>query len=130
LLAYAAQRASANPGYFGWVLRRYAELEHLTEEALAQRLGLPGVDLPHLALCLRPRAAHFAADVGQISAKFNLDPAALAAVVRLVEAVEALASGNAAGASADSGLLMAARARKPPRSPADGESGDHDQPGS
>ena len=87
LMAYAAQRACANPEYLGWVLTRYAGLEHITEEALAQRLGLQGRDLPHLALCLRPRAEHFADDVRQIGAKFNIDPATLAAVVRLVESV-------------------------------------------
>jgi hypothetical protein len=127
-MAHVAQRASARPEYLGWILTRYATQERLTEEALAQRLGLEGRDLPRLALCLRPRAAHFAIDVRQISAKFNIDPVTLAAIVRLVESTEALAAGDAGGALADAGLLMAARARKPPRPPGDGESGDHDQP--
>ncbi|HXH13160.1 MAG TPA: hypothetical protein VNP04_25725 [Alphaproteobacteria bacterium] len=130
LLAHAAQRARDYPEYLGWVLTRYVEQERISAEILAQRLGIGSHDLPRLELCLRPRAEHFADDIGQISAKFNLDPTALATIVRLVESVEALATGNADRAVTDSGWLMAARARKPPRPPADGEGGDHDRSGS
>jgi hypothetical protein len=126
-MAYAAQRASANPEYLGWILTRYAELEYITEETLAQRLGLEGRDLSHLALCLRPRAEHFADDVRQISTKFNIDSATLASVVRLVESVEALTPRDAGQAAANTGLLLAARARKKPPTGRDGESPDHDR---
>jgi hypothetical protein len=130
LLAYAAHRAKANPDYLGWVLARYVEQEHITEGDLAQHLGIASHDLPRLALCLRPRADHFAADVRQISAKFNIAPATLATVVGLVESVVALAAKDAGEGSADSGLLMAARPRKQPHPHQDGEGRDHDHPGS
>src|SRR5262245_54751714 len=92
LLAYAAHRAKVRPEYLAWALARYVELEHISEEELTHRLGISLCDLPHLALCLRPRADHFAADVRQISARFNLDLSALASVMRLVDSLEALAA--------------------------------------
>ena len=129
LLAYAAERAKARPGFLAWVLARYIEVEQVSEGELQQRLGVTARDLPHLALCLRPRPEHFAADVRQISMRFHINPAALAKVVRLVESVEALAAENAGGRPTDAGLLMAARARQQP--PADVPEGhDHDHPGS
>jgi hypothetical protein len=130
LLAYTAQRAKARPEYLAWVLARYVELEHISEGELAQRLGIAAHDSPHLALCLRPRTEHFADDVRQISAKFNMNPTLLATVVRLVESVEALATGDAREKSADAGLLMAARARKHSPTGEDHERHDHDHPGS
>ncbi len=128
LLAHAADRAKARPAYMGWVLARYIEHERTSEGELAQRLGIAGHDFPHLALCLRPRADHFAADIRQISSRFNIDPAGLAGVVRFVQSVETLAHQDAGGASAELGLLMAARARKQRRPAKDGESHDDDHP--
>jgi hypothetical protein len=128
LLAYTAQRAKARPEYMAWVLARFIELERVSEEELAQRLGITAQDLPHLALCLRPRDDRFVDGVRQISARFNLNPAALATVVRLVESAEALATRNTGQAPADAGLLMAARARKRQPTDADDERCDHDHP--
>jgi hypothetical protein len=125
LLAYTAQRAKARPEYLAWVLARYVEREHLSEAELAQRLGIATRNLPHLALCLRPRADQFAADVRQISAKFNIDAAVLAEIVRLVESFETFAATNSARLSVESGLLMAARARKQPGQDRDGENHGH-----
>jgi hypothetical protein len=130
LLTYTAQRAKARPEYLAWVLAQYVEREHLSEEELAHHLGIAAHDLPHLALCLRPRADHFAADVRQISAKFNIDPSILATVVRWVESLEALAAGNVQEESARAGLLMAARTRKLPPAGQDNESQGHGHPGS
>jgi hypothetical protein len=130
LLAYTAQRAKTRPEYLAWVLARYVELEHISEGELAQHLGIAAHDLPHLALCLRPRIDHFADDVRQISTKFSINPAVLATVVHLVDSVELLAVRNAGEASADAGLLMAARARKHAPTHDDNERRDHDHPGS
>ena len=126
LLDYAAQRAKARPDYLGWVLTRYIEREHVSEAELATRLGITPHDLPRLALCLRPRAEHFADDIRQISTKFHLDATALAGIVRLVESIETLAATHSTMLSAEAGLLMAARARKQPRQSQDNESHDHD----
>ena len=128
LLDYAAQRAGARPDYLGWVLARYIERERISEAELATRLGSSPDDLPRLALCLRPRAEHFADDIRQISAKFRIDATALAGIVRLVESLETLAATNPTMLSAEAGLLMAARARKQPRQAQDAESHDHDLP--
>jgi hypothetical protein len=128
LLEYAAHRAECRPEYLGWILRRYIEREHITDAELATRLGSIPHDLPRLALCLRPRAEHFADDIRQISAKFHIDAIALAGIVRLVESLETLAATNPAMLSTEAGLLMAARARKQPRQGQDNESHDHDPP--
>jgi len=128
LLDYAARRAKARPNYLGWVLARYIERERLSETELATRLGSTPHDLPRLALCLRPRAEHFADDIRQISTKFQIDATELAGIVRLVESLETLATTNPDRLAADAGLLMAARARKQPRQVQDTESHDHDPP--
>src|ERR671925_14384 len=128
LLDYAAERAKAHPEYLGWVLARYTEREHIADSELATRLGSTAHDLPRLALCLRPRAEHFADDIRQISTKFHIDATALAGIVRLVESLETLAATNSTMLSADAGLLMAARVRKQPRQVQDDESHDDDPP--
>jgi hypothetical protein len=108
------------------VLARYVEREHLSEAELAQRLGIAAHNLPHLALCLRPRADHFIDDVRQVSTKFHIDATALAGIVRLVESIETLAASSPGTLAADAGLLMAARARKQPRQSPDNENHIHD----
>jgi len=128
LLDHAAQRAKVRPDYLGWVLARYIERERISEAELATRLGSTRKDLPRLALCLRPRAEHFADDIRQISTKFRIDATTLAGIVRLVESLETLAATNSAALSAEAGLLMAARARKQPRQVRDDETHDHDPP--
>ena len=129
LMAYVVQRAKARPEYLARVLARYVELERISEEGLAQHLGVTPGDLPHLALCLRPRMDHFADDVKQISSKFNINPAVLATLVRLVDSVEALASRDVGKAPTDVGLLMAARMRNRQPTGDDHERRDHDHPG-
>lgn len=115
VLAYAANRAKVHPDYLGWVLARYRELEKISEHNLVDILGTTSRDLPRLGLCLRPREDHFAEDIEQISAKFNVDAAALAKIVRLVESVEVMAATDTRAVSTESGLLMAARTRKKKR---------------
>jgi len=125
MLAYAANRAKAHPHYLGWVLARYSKLENMPESDLAKTLGTTSHDLVRLSLCLRPRADSFAEDIEHISAKFNLTAGRLAQVVRFVESMEAMASPDTSPVLAESGLLMAARARKQSRQHQDKE-GPHD----
>jgi len=110
LLARAAERASARPEYLGWVLARYMELEALDWPTLA---GMLGTSEPssRLALCLRPRPEHFAEDVRAIAARLRLDVAALAHIVRFVDARQAMA-GREPGATPERGALLAARRRR------------------
>jgi hypothetical protein len=125
MLAYAANRAQAHPHYLGWVLAQYSKLENIAEPDLAKILGTTSHDLARLSLCLRPRADHFTEDVEHISATFNLDTGRLAQIVRFVESMEAMALPDTSPISAESGLLMAARARKQSRQRQDKE-GPHD----
>jgi hypothetical protein len=128
LLAYTVQRAKARPEYMAWVLARYIEQEQISENELAQRIGIMARNLPHLALCLRPRADHFIEDVGQISAKFNINPTILATVVRLAESFDTLAASDVGQHATDAGLLMAARVCQHPPTPPDHECHKHDHP--
>ena len=125
MLAYAANRAKAHPHYLGWVLAQYSKLENIAEPDLAKILRTTSHDLARLSLCLRPRADCFAEDVEHISATFNLDAGRLAQVVRFVESMEAMASPDTNTVSAESGFLIAARARKQSRQCQDKE-GPHD----
>jgi hypothetical protein len=86
LLTHAARRAQDRPAYVAWALARVQAREGLSDEALAARLGLATVDLPRLALCLRPRLDQWDEDLAQIAARFGLAPGPLSAVLRAVEA--------------------------------------------
>jgi hypothetical protein len=125
VLAYTAQRAKARPEYMAWVLAQYVEREHISEEELTGRLGIAAHNVPHLALCLRPRPDHFAADVTQISTKLNIDTTVLAGIVRLVESFETFAATSPTRLSTEAGLLIAARARQQASQDQDGEGHDH-----
>lgn len=113
MLAIAAELAKARPDYLAWVLAQYMELENLSDETLALLLQIKISQLPRFGLCLRPRRDHFTADVEQISARFGVSSYALAKVVRLVDSVSVMAAAKTG--SKESGVLMAARARKDKR---------------
>jgi hypothetical protein len=110
LLRRAAQRAGARPFFLAAPMLAYAAAEALDDAALAARLGCDVAHLPALLLCRRPtgRGAAFRADVERIAQRFGLDVASLAEVLRLAEALEALAKAPQAG---QAGLLAAARDR-------------------
>jgi hypothetical protein len=96
------------------VLAQYENLEALREQSLQEQLRVAADDWPRLQLCLRPRADTFLADVTQIAQAFGIDRAALAAIVRRVDAVEVVARGEQPGRP---GSLLAARTRKGKRLP-------------
>lgn len=112
LIARAAGRASERPGYLGWLFARYAEAEQKTDQEIADMLGLSPVDYHRLRLCLRPRSQFFIEDVQQIAARFGVVTGELATVIRHVEAVEGMKTGQAESFDSEAGLLMAARARR------------------
>ena len=85
LLTEAARRAREQPAYVAWALARVQAREGLSDAALAARLGIATVDLPRLALCLRPRPEHWAEDLAQIATRFSLAPESLAAVLGVEE---------------------------------------------
>lgn len=82
-LRRSAFRLSARaPQFVGYWLARLRERERLSDDELARRLGVSGGRLDELALCLSPRAGHFDRDLHAVAARFSVDPAVLAAVVR------------------------------------------------
>lgn len=124
LLQNAAARATTRPEFLGWVLARYAELEKLGEDVLRRQWQVSTGDWSRLQLCLRPRSETFLKDVTQIATEFQLDRGALAAVVRLVDAVEVLRANEQPG---EVGSLLAARTRKKrKRRPSRRKGADHD----
>jgi hypothetical protein len=109
LLRRAADRARARQEFLGWVLARCEGIEGMAEESVRTQLGVSLPDWLRLQVCLRPRPEAFLQDVTQIAGAFNLDRAALAAVIRRVEAVESVRSRAQPGGA---GSLLAARTRK------------------
>ena len=85
LLTHAARRAQDRSAYVAWALARVQVREGLSDEALAARLGLATVDLPRLALCLRPRPDHWDEDLAQIAIRFGVASEPLAAILHVVE---------------------------------------------
>jgi len=112
LLARAAHRASLRPDFLGWVFSRFEETERQSEQKLAESLGVSARDFQSLRLCLRPRSESFALDVEQIARKWGIEAGRLAGMIRHVESLQGMADDRAADAVSDSGLLMAARARR------------------
>ena len=121
LLHRAATRAAARSHFLAHSLLVYRTYNGWDESQLADYLGCAPTALPLLGLCRRPRPepAHFRDDIHAISQRFALDPARLAALVRWVDAIEALQAGSQAGVL-DSGLLAAARDHEA-ESPDEGE---------
>ena len=110
LLRRAAERVGQDHLFLASVLLTYARAEGLDDDGLAGRLGCAPEDLSRLRLCGRPRreAKEFRMDVHRIAERFGLDPARLAEVVRLADALDAF---RRVGRATDSGLLAAARDR-------------------
>jgi hypothetical protein len=86
LLAYTTRCAQDRPAYVAWALAQVQAREGLSDEALAARLGIASVDLPRLALCLRPRPDQWDEDLAQIAGTFRIAPNTLAAILSPVEA--------------------------------------------
>lgn len=103
LLHRTARAAEASPVFLAAVFARYRDTEQIDDAELARRLGVAAERLPELALCRRPRPEAFRQDVAAIALRFGAGAAALAGIVRQVDALGAFA------ASAPPGLLAAAR---------------------
>lgn len=86
-----AERLSSDRAFMANVLAAYQAQERISSSDLADRLGLTPEGLVQLALCKRPQpgSTEFAAQVRQIAAFVGLAPAALAQLIRQVDAVEA-----------------------------------------
>lgn len=117
-LVYAAQRAAQRSFFLASALHQYQDLHQLDEQGLARDLGCAAEDLPRLALCRRPvgTSATFLDDVEQLTRRFHLKDGRLLALIRQVEALEALQT-HMARASQRESLLQAARDREEGQEP-------------
>ncbi len=108
LLTLAADRTAERPALLGWVLSRYVSSQGISPTALTAELGCSEAAMWRLALCLRPRSDRFAEDVALIASKLSVDEAALARIVRHVQAIDVMSDHSVA----ERGTLMAARSRR------------------
>jgi hypothetical protein len=103
LLRRTARAAEEEPAFLAAVFARYRAIERIDDAELARRLRVAVDRLDDLAIALRPRPDLFRQDVAAIATRFDADAGALAAIVRQVDAVAALAGDSSAR------LLAAAR---------------------
>ncbi|HEY7030664.1 MAG TPA: hypothetical protein VH482_05010 [Thermomicrobiales bacterium] len=113
LFERTARAAEASPDFLAAVFARYRDAECVDEADVARRLGVAADRLSELALCLRPRPVLFRQDVEAIAARFGIDAAALAGMIRHVDALDAFAL------PATPRMLTAARDAEDDRSPED-----------
>lgn len=110
LLERLAQRCEAHDWALGAVFGRYCDVEHQGRESLASHFGCSLETLRWMSVCRRPRNDHFADDVRAVAERFKVSATKLAAIVRRVEAVEALRRPGSADVD-DEQMLLAARDR-------------------
>ena len=121
LLNRLSARARADSAFLANVLARYTQAGGPVAGSLREHLRLTPRDFQRLGLYLRPRPDHFEEDVRTTANDFNIDPHQLAAVVRFVDAFDAMAdSGDDTirlpPPNIEAGFLAAARERKSPPS--------------
>ena len=108
LLLRAGAAAAARPAFLAWTLARFRSAERLDDDGLARWLGIDPGQVRWLGLCRRPRPERFAADTRAIAERFGVEPSRLAALIRQVEALDALGG----AVDQDAGVLAAARDRE------------------
>jgi hypothetical protein len=104
-LTRAARVAVRSPKLIGGL---FLSWEHAFTGSVADFLGADERGMTSLAMCMRPKPDHFAADVAEIAAACRIDETRLAAWLRQAMSVEAMAAAPPAGKVVD-GRLMAAR---------------------
>ena len=128
LLCRAADRAATVPDFMAYVLAQWGEAEGFTWRQTAERLGCVDHTVPRLALCRRPdpSPARFARDVERIASYVDIDPDALALLVRQTDALQRLRQirPTAEPDAAATDLLMAALDRLEDASSEDSQEGD------
>ena len=120
-LAHLASRLRDDKEFMASALSVYKIQERLSDEALAQRLGLQLEMITRLALCKRPQSntSNFADQVRQLAAYIDIDASKIAQLIRQVEALEIMgtlsksesSSREAASQTEGMGWLTAARDR-------------------
>lgn len=114
-LSRAAHRAGQQSFFLASVFQSYQRSNDISDAVLAEMLDCTEHDLPRLALCRRPvaRTATFVADIEHLAMRFQINAEQLAAIIRQVDALEAL-RGHLAVREQPFGMLRAARDRDQP----------------
>lgn len=114
-LSRLAEKLRTDPAFMASAVRLYQEQERLSDQQLAEHLQMPVANLPRLVLCRRPVSDRpdFSEQIPQIAVYVQAEPAALAGLIRQVEALERLASRPKPAAGETSGEGHAA----PPYAP-------------
>lgn len=114
-LVHASRRAEQQPFFLASVLAAYRTAHQFDDARLADMLGCTPDDLIRLALCRRPapESARFSAEIDHLARRFGLRGDRLAAMIRQVDALTALAQHLQTAAPATA-LLRAARDRTDP----------------
>ena len=90
LAKLASESAAMRPTFLGFVLGSFQAREGFDDTRLSRWLGIDEDQLYWLRLCRRPRIDNFAPDVNLIANRFRINPSRLAALIREVDAVDAL----------------------------------------
>lgn len=111
-----ATRVNEDPFFLGSALEMYKRSEGIDEEGLAKKCGCSVETLDHLRLCRNPstNSAEFWDDVEKIASRFQLDPDALAEVVRHSHNVARLQNEAAKAEMNSQRFFLAARDSAPP----------------
>ncbi|QEL16606.1 hypothetical protein [Limnoglobus roseus] len=104
------RRTAADPALVGSRLERHRLTNGWAWPELAANLGTDVHHLAKLSLCAMPREESFAADVNAIAKVGQVSPAALAALLRQVEALRNWDDIQPSG----TGFVMAAHRTEPP----------------
>ncbi|NOJ97075.1 hypothetical protein HMI51_29555 [Corallococcus coralloides] len=89
-LEAAAERGARVPQMLGSVFAWYRDLEDLSVQDFAQKLGCTVETLHWVSLCRKPEGAAFSEHVNQIAEHFGIDAFELSKVLRDMEATAAL----------------------------------------
>ncbi|MBN8227497.1 hypothetical protein JYK02_08250 [Corallococcus macrosporus] len=112
-LEAAAERGAREPDMLGSVFAWYRDLEELSVQAFAEKLGCTVETLHWVSLCRRPEGESFSEHVNQIAEHFGIDGFELSRVLRDMEATAALiATENSPLEPEARAVLRAARDRE------------------
>lgn len=107
-LARVAQRAARRDIFIAWLLRAWSRA--WPGASASEELQCSEQRVVDLALCLRPRAEHWEADIAEIAGACDIEQRRLDAFLKKLVIAERLALAHDNGAEAE-GRLLAARDR-------------------
>lgn len=110
LLTGIAEHLRHNPDFMAETLGLYQQQEGLTDERLAQRLGISQALLLQLALCKRPNptAKNFSVQLQQLADYTGIEPHKLSSIIRQVNSNKELSRGKTAWVRFSASVLQAA----------------------